>query len=802
VICTSNAGVEQWHYVLINNLDRFMNVNKAHGKTDVQIRQKWCTRCIRAFNSEKSLDKHMQLCLHFLKFGPCTYELSTYNTIEFRDWQKLVIPSYIVYADFECVLQTQTAQISPANQLLQKHVPSMAAYLLVPIQHDKESLLPMDYKVFYGPNCISDFLVSLSNLAVEVGEWYNNFANVPIIDLTSSQQEDFDKAEICYLCRNKLYRDRVRDHDHVTGKYLGAAHTKCNLNRKQVKHLPVLFHNLRKYDMHFIIKYACGVMSEWELNPIAQNAETFLALTCRLPNKTASQIRFLDSLQFLQSSLDNLTKMMSPQDFVLSRQLPQWEGTMMKQVFPYSYITDFNILDEYRTSLPAYDDFYDVLRCKVVLTREEYNVACNKYETWGCTTLREYLHVYLKIDVYLLADCFQYFRKLALEDEGLEPTHFFSIPGMSWSSALKRTQCKLDVLKDSQMYEAFEIAIRGGLSFVNKHQSEYKEGEVELLYVDVNNLYGWALSEPLPYADFQWVDDEDRLKQLVEMLPSMDCVAASEGYLFEVDIEIPQQYHDFMEQLPVCPEHMIPPPQLYGEQHGVENKVEKLVTSLLPKRNYYIHFRLLQQVMALGGEVTHIHRAISFKQARIFKPYIDYNTEKRSQSTNSFNKNLYKLKNNSLYGKTCENVRKRINLKICNNDDTFVKFTSKLTFRKTIEIAEDLVLALLRKGKIYLDKPIYIGQAVLDLSKFIMYDLHYNKLKSYERKFGCTIDIMGGDTDSFFLECRNVSLRNQLLPAMIEDKLLDSSNYAKDDPLYDNLLQNWMHQGRGSWFNI
>ena len=209
---------------------------------------------------------------------------------------------------------------------------------------------------------------------------------------------------------------------------------------------------------------------------------------------------------------------------------------------------------------------------------------------------------------------------------------------------------------------------------------------------------------------------------------------------------------------------------------------------MLPKKNYLIHFRLLQQFLALGIRITHIHRAISCLQAPIFKDYIDYNTEKRKQSNNSFNKNLYKLKNNSLYGKTCENVCKRINLKICNNPNTFIKFTSKLAFRKSIEIADDLVIALLRKDNIYLDKPIYVGQAVLDLSKYIMYDLYYIKLKSYERRFNCAINLIGGDTDSFFLECCNVSLRNQLLPAMKDDKLLDTSNYPHDDPLYDDSI--------------
>jgi hypothetical protein len=143
--------------------------------------------------------------------------------------------------------------------------------------------------------------------------------------------------------------------------------------------------------MHFIIKYAAGVMSEWNLNPIAQNSETFLALSCNLPNKSASQIRFIDSLQFLQSSLDNLAKMMAPGDFILCSQLPQWEGAgMMKQVFPYSFVTDFAKLDEARNCLPPYEEFFDILRNKITVSREDYDAACIKYRAWGCTNMRDY----------------------------------------------------------------------------------------------------------------------------------------------------------------------------------------------------------------------------------------------------------------------------------------------------------------------------------------------------------------------------------------------------------------------------
>ena len=110
-------GVEQWHYVLINNMNRFQNYKKKHGYVEINIQEHWCNRCLRAFNSAYALDSHKPLCLHFLKFGPITYKLSTYSDLEFCDWQRIVPPSYIAIADFESVLQPANDQISTTNTL-------------------------------------------------------------------------------------------------------------------------------------------------------------------------------------------------------------------------------------------------------------------------------------------------------------------------------------------------------------------------------------------------------------------------------------------------------------------------------------------------------------------------------------------------------------------------------------------------------------------------------------------------------------------------------------------------------------
>jgi DNA polymerase type B, organellar and viral len=192
----------------------------------------------------------------------------------------------------------------------------------------------------------------------------------------------------------------------------------------------------------------------------------------------------------------------------------------------------------------------------------------------------------------------------------------------------------------------------------------------------------------------------------------------------------------------------------------------------------------------LGVQVTAVHRAITFTQTHVFREYIAGNTAKRAASTSSFQKDYYKLKNNSLYGKTVENLRKRSVLRLCNGDKKFVTYSSKPTFKRSKVICQDLVAAMLSKDTICLNRPVYIGQAVLDLSKLRMYRLQYGDLATYRTRFGAEINILAGDTDSFFLEVKGADLTTQLLPAMMEDGLLDTSNYDPTAPLFSKAHEN------------
>ena len=227
--------------------------------------------------------------------------------------------------------------------------------------------------------------------------------------------------------------------------------------------------------------------------------------------------------------------------------------------------------------------------------------------------------------------------------------------------------------------------------------------EQHILYIDCNNLYGTAMCEPMPLDDFRMekkggdddpvIDREEREKALEIMRnkgkmdgevrkdeehllwfdPDMRAVSdhirsipidAERGYLLEVDLDYPTEIHDDHNDLPFCPESKVPPqPSEFMRQQFSEFgnargafKTPKLIMDLCDKKNYVIHYRLLQLALKHGLALRKVHRVLSFRQSRWLKTYIDYNTEKRKGTKNAVGKDFYKLMNNAIFGKMMENV--------------------------------------------------------------------------------------------------------------------------------------------------
>ena len=746
---------DKYHYTAVVNLQTLLNCDfkTSNGRS----RSIWCENCLLGFRYQKAYDRHVTLCDQNLD-GTTLYTLPENEEVRFTDYSKTITYPFTIYADFESLIVSESVNSS-------RHTPASAGMLVVNDQGGS------DYQDFVGEDCVENFLKSIeSKCNTEFLPYYKQNYFAPMVQMTWSEQLEFYKTNSCYLCKRTV-KPLVRDHCHKTGKYIGAACNKCNLSRRYSKNIqvPILFHNLKGYDMHHILKYGIGKFTKWTMNPIPTTTEKFLSLIVYINNEVT--LRFIDSYQFLSESLATLSNLLS--DKPMTEQVFDKNIISSKGVFPYEMATSIGVLEAITTMPPKWIDEFTGNH----ISDGDYNKACTIWQQYGCANLKEYMLLYMKLDIYLLADVCEAFRKKAKLDDDLEPFNFFGLPGFAWATAIKGLQHKVELVSDPLMYQFFEAGIRGGMTFVNKHHVIANNG-TKILYIDINNLYGWALSQKLPHGKFKWILEDNELEQILSDCVSLDLESMDIGYLVEVDIEIPPELHDFLDDLPVAPEHACPP----------GNKVKKLLLTHKKKCNYVVHWRLLQFYLKLGVKVSKIHRAIKFVQDTVFANYIDKNTKKRAAALSDFEKNFYKLMNNALYGKTVENQKKRINLRLCLSPKSLITYCSKPHFTKSWKIADDLIAVRLRKEMVKLDRPTYIGQAVLDLSKLRMYQLQYVELEKYRKQFNCSIRIVAGDTDSFFLECNGVSLENELLPAMVADRLLDTSNYPNTHPLYSNAI--------------
>ena len=238
----------------------------------------------------------------------------------------------------------------------------------------------------------------------------------------------------------------------------------------------------------------------------------------------------------------------------------------------------------------------------------------------------------------------------------------------------------------------------------------------------MNNLYECAMRQHLPISNFKWVKNINKIEQKLMNIKNN----SSTGYVLEVDLEYPKKLHDIHNDYPLAPEKINIPKEWLSDYclkianaHNITTgTVKKLVPNLMNKNNYVIHYRNLQQCLELGMKLKKIHRILKFKQKDWMKPYIDFNTQKRKEATNEADKNHFKLLNNAVYGKTMENMRKRIKIRVVKNAKDFIKYTSRPTCVNWKVFENNLAAIHEKKISLTLNKPIYVGFTVLELSKW------------------------------------------------------------------------------------
>ena len=243
-------------------------------------------------------------------------------------------------------------------------------------------------------------------------------------------------------------------------------------------------------------------------------------------------------------------------------------------------------------------------------------------------TLKDYHELYNETDVLLLADVFENFRDLCLKIYELDPVYYFTAPGLAWDACLKMTNINLELLSNPDMLLMFEKGIRGGISIIsnrygeanNKYMEDFNKNKSSkyLMYLDANNLYGDAMSKKLPTHGFKWLASGEMEKlfnnQIVQVWEGIPCI-------LEVDLEYPEKLHDLHNDYPFCPEKV-----------KCDNGVEKLIPNLRDKNKYVIHYKNLMQCLRAGMKLKKIHRGIKFIESEWLKPYINKNTNLRTQA--------------------------------------------------------------------------------------------------------------------------------------------------------------------------
>ena len=596
------------------------------------------------------------------------------------------------------------------------------------------------------------------------------------IRMTKKDEENFKNVENCYACKQELGSDRVRDHCHLTGKYRGAAYSKCNLRMRVPKFVPVLFHNLEGYNSHLFVK-SLG-LSDGKINCIPKTDEKYISFSKEVVMETFTdkdgkekektlEIRFLDSLKFTLKSLDKLAgNLKSNQFHTLEKEMGTSELLKKKGVFPYDFMTGFDKLEA--NKLPPKKEFHSKLN-NTDINDEDYEHAQKVWKTFKCKTMRDYHNLYLKTDVMLLADVMENYRNVCIDNYGLDPLWYYTAPGLAWDAALKISNVKLELLTDPNKYLMVESGIRGGISTITKryakannpYMKEYdpEEENVYIPYLDANNLYGWAMSEPLPTGSFEWMTEEESVNW------KSICNEKGKGCILEVDLEYPEDLHDEHNEYPLAPERLR------------VNKVDKLIPNLRNKEKYVVHYENLKLYLNLGLKLTKIHRGIKFNERAWLKDYIQLNTDLRTKGKTDFEKDFFKLMNNSVFGKTMENIRNRVDIRLVTKEEQLEKLVKKPNFDRINIFSEDLVAVHMKKTTIQLNKPIYSGMSILDLSKTLMYDFHHNYIK---KKYGKNANLLFTDTDSLCYEIKTQDFYKDIAPD-VRNKF-DTSNFDKNHP--------------------
>ena len=360
----------------------------------------------------------------------------------------------------------------------------------------------------------------------------------------------------------------------------------------------------------------------------------------------------IDSMKPMNCSLNKLVKNLVDKGFkYLVKKIGSENLKISKQkgAYLYEYMSSFKRFNEDKLCAKKY--FYSSIKDKKIredgkildghVSIEGYMVCERIWDRFNLKNMGDYHDRYFKKDVLLLTDVFEKFISTCLKYYKLDPFHYFSAPGLSWDAMLKMTGVKLEKISDIDQYLFIEKGTSGGISCIakryakanNKYMNDYDSNKQStfITYLDKNNLYGWAMSEHLPYSEFEWLKNVDSFDVM-----SID-KKSDAGYILEVDLKYLNELHKLHNDYPPAPEKLTVTNDIPSNYcKSIDDKydikvvdVKKFIPNLGNKTKYVVHYKNLQLYLSLRMKLTKIHRVLKFKQCDWMKKYIEFNIKKR-----------------------------------------------------------------------------------------------------------------------------------------------------------------------------
>ena len=755
---------KDFHYSLVNDPSRLISAQINTNAHEKYI----CWNCINVFGNEEKFNNHKKICM---LNKPQNIIMSKKGSIvKFKNHKNKNWFPFVVYADIESkTTKLETPDLNPESShtiKTQYHEP--ISFVLRFVSYNQ---LVMENKtiIYVGSDCMEKMVEELEYLVTII---YNKPEAKHIY--IPNKLEGVN-PNICHVC-GKGYEDNFNplkdDYEYFTGEFLGISHKNCS--HRKPNFIPIFFHNLGGYDSHlFVTKLANNFRGE-KLDVIPTNEQKYISLTksihvdSYLDMNTKKEkhiyfkLRFVDSFKFMNAGLETLANNLPKNKFKNLEERfrgKQLELAKRKGIFPYDWFDSDEKLQE--KGLPPIKNFHSMLN-ESDITREDYNFAQEVWKEFNCQTFKDYVELYNLIDTLLLADIFENFREICFDNYGIDPVYYYTAPGLFWDAMLKETGIELELITDIDMFYFFKRMIRGGISMVTTRYAEANNPYMEdlynpkiensyIMYYDANNLYGSIMRGKLPYKGFEWMTIEE-----LNNWKEYSCA-------LEVDLEYPKDLHDLHNDLPLCPENI-----------ETESKVKKLIPTLNNKEKYVIHYKTLLQCLELGMKLNKIYAGIKFNEEEWMKPYIDKNTELRTKATNDFDKDFFKLGNNSVFGKGMEDETNRCKVELVTEIPRLMKLTSKRNLKGVKVFDNNLMSVHMANTNVKITKPIYVGGTVLDTSKIPMYNFHYNYIKN---KYGNFAKLLDMDTDGVKYHITTEDVYKDMNENI---EIFDTSNYPKN----------------------